>query len=172
MQSDNNAVPKEEKNTISRRNVLEALGTGIVAAGVIGCTSREDATLTYDDELTPELYHSSVRALVQAFLDRIETVNAKINAVVVLAGDEALDAAKEADAQLSRGEMTGPLHGVPMTIKDSIDTAGVVTTYGTKGRSTFVPPKDATVVARLKSSGAILMGKTNTPEFTLSYERK
>jgi amidase len=184
MQSDNNAVPKEEKNTISRRNVLEALGTGIVAAGVIGCTSREDATLTYDDELTPELYHSSVRALasairtrevssvevVQAFLDRIETVNAKINAVVVLAGDEALDAAKEADAQLSRGEMTGPLHGVPMTIKDSIDTAGVVTTYGTKGRSTFVPPKDATVVARLKSSGAILMGKTNTPEFTLSYE--
>ena len=140
--------------------------------------------LTHDDELTPELYYSSVRALaaairtgevssvevVQAFLDRIETVNAKLNAVVNLAGDEALDAAREADALRSRGKLTGPLHGVPMTIKDSIDTAGLVTTYGTKGRSTFVPPKDATVVARLKSAGAILMGKTNTPEFTLSYE--
>ena len=151
MQSDHDALPKEEKITISRRNLLEALGTGIIATGVIGCTSREDATLAYDDELTPELYHSSVKALasairtgevssvevVQAFLDRIETVNEMINAVVILAGDEALDAAREADAQLSRGELTGPLHGVPMTIKDSIDTAGVVTTYGTKGRSTF-----------------------------------
>jgi amidase len=59
-----------------------------------------------------------------------------------------------------------------MTIKDSIDTAGVVTTYGTKGRSRFEPEKDATVVSRLKSAGAILMGKTNTPEFTLSYETR
>jgi amidase len=156
MQFDDNAVPKKEKNTISRRNVLKALGTGIIASGVIGCTSREDSALAYDDELTPELYHSSVRALatairsrevssvevVQAFLDRIETVNPKINAVVALAGDEALDAARAADAQLSRGELTGPLHGVPMTIKDSIDTAGIVTTYGTTGRTKFVPTKD------------------------------
>jgi hypothetical protein len=102
MQFDNNAVPKEKTNTISRRNVLEALGSGIIASGIIGCTNREDATLAYDDELTPELYYSSVRTLasairsrdvssvevVQAFLDRIETVNAEINAVVVLAGDE------------------------------------------------------------------------------------
>ena len=66
MQFDNNAVPKEEKNTISRRKVLEALGAGIIATGVIGCTSREGATLAYDDELTPELYHSSVRALASA----------------------------------------------------------------------------------------------------------
>ncbi|MBT8072029.1 MAG: amidase [Gammaproteobacteria bacterium] len=184
MQSENNAMPKEKKNTISRRKLLGVLGTGIIAPGVIGCTSREDSAVVYGDELTPELYHSSVRALaaavrsrdvssvevVQAFLDRIDAVNTKINAVVALSGEEALDAANKADAQLSRGEVTGPLHGVPMTIKDSIDTAGTLTTYGTKGRSTFVPTKDATIVARLKSSGAILMGKTNTPEFTLSYE--
>ena len=184
MPSKNNAVPKDAKNTLSRRELLGALGTGIIVTGVIGCSKREAAILAHDDELTPELYYSSVSALaaairtrevssvevVQAFIDRIETVNAKINAVVVLAGDEALDAAREADAQLSRGQIKGPLHGVPMTIKDSIDTAGVVTTYGTKGRSTYVPPTDATVVARLKSAGAILMGKTNTPEFTLSYE--
>jgi amidase len=160
------------------------LGAGIIAPGVIGCTSRESASFAYDGDLTPELYHSSVRALasairsrdvssvevVQAFLDRIEAVNAKLNAVVVLAGDEALDAARQADAQLARGEVTGPLHGVPMTIKDSIDTAGIVTTYGSKGRSTFVPRKDATAVARLRAAGAILIGKTNTPELTLSYE--
>jgi amidase len=184
MQPDDNAVPKDETSTISRRSLLEALGAGIIASGVIGYASREDPSLAYEDELSADLYHSSVRALasairsgdvssvevVQAFLDRIESVNSKINAVVVLAGDEALDAAREADAQLSRGEVTGPLHGVPMTIKDSIDTAGIVTTHGTKGRRSFVPQKDATVVARLKSAGAILMGKTNTPEFTLSYE--
>jgi amidase len=160
------------------------MGAGIIASGVVGCTRRDNSTWIDDDQLTPELHYSSVRALasairskevssvevVQAFLDRIEAVNAKINAVVALAGDEALDAARQADAQLSRGEVTGPLHGVPMTIKDSIDTVGTITTYGTKGKSTFVPPKDASVVARLKSSGAILMGKTNTPEFTLSYE--
>jgi amidase len=184
MQFDDNAVPAEKKNTISRRNVLKALGTGIIASGFIGCTSREQATMAYDDELTPELYYSSVSALasairsgqvssvevVRAFLDRIETVNPQISAVVFLAGDEALDAARAADAQLSRGEVTGPLHGVPMTIKDSIDTAGIVTTYGTEGRARFVPAKDATVVARLKAAGAILLGKTNTPELTLSFE--
>ncbi len=184
MQFDDNAAPKDGIKTISRRDVLKVLGAGIIAPAIMGCTSRAPVTLTYRDELPPELYNASVRALaaairsgdvssvevVQAFLDRIETVNAKINAVVALAGDEALDAARDADARLSRGEVTGPLHGVPMTIKDSLDTAGIVTTYGTKGRRTFVPPKDATVVARLKSAGAILMGKTNTPEFTLSYE--
>ena len=66
MQFDDNAVPKEEKNTISRRKVLEALGAGIIATGVIGYTSREATALAYDDELTPELYHSSVRALASA----------------------------------------------------------------------------------------------------------
>src|SRR5262249_40683490 len=64
----------------------------------------------------------------------------------------------------------GPLHGVPMTIKDSLDTAGVISTGGTKGRAALVPEQDATVVARLRAAGAILLGKTNTPELTLSGE--
>ena len=112
MQPDNNAVSGEEKKTLSRRSLLEALGAGLIASGVIGCTSRESATVAFDGKLTPELYNSSVRALasairskevssvevVQAFLERIETVNSKINAVVVLVGDEAMDAAREADA--------------------------------------------------------------------------
>src|SRR5262249_47745658 len=64
----------------------------------------------------------------------------------------------------------GPLHGVPMTIKDSFDTAGVISTAGTKGRANFVPTQDAIAVARLRRAGAILLGKTNTPELTLAFE--
>jgi amidase len=108
--------------------------------------------------------------VVKAYLARIEAVNPKLNAVVQLTIDTALEQAREADAALAHGEVRGPLAGVPMTIKDSFDTAGVVTTYGTPGRAKYIPTEDATIVARLKAAGAILMGKTNTPEFTLSYE--
>ena len=70
---------------------------------------------------------------------------------------------------LAKGQTKGPLHGVPITIKDSFDTAGIVSTGGTLGRKDFIPPRDATVVARVRAAGAILLGKTNTPEFTLSF---
>ena len=107
--------------------------------------------------------------LVEACLRRIETVNPRINAVVRLAPD-AVDRARAADAELARGIAPGPLHGVPFTIKDSLDTAGLVTTAGSVGWADRVPDRDATVVARLKAAGGILLGKTNTPEFTWSDE--
>ena len=107
--------------------------------------------------------------VVEACLRRIEVVNPPINAVVRLA-DDALDVARAADAARRRGASLGPLHGVPFTIKDSLDTAGVVTTAGTVGWATRVPDRDATVVARLKAAGGILLGKTNTPEFTWANE--
>lgn len=112
----------------------------------------------------------SSQELVQSCLNRIAKVNPQLNAVVQLTADTALARAREADAALARGEIWGVLHGVPMTIKDSLDTAGVISTGGIVGRSNFVPKKDATVVARLKEAGAILLGKTNTPELTLSFE--
>jgi amidase len=105
---------------------------------------------------------------VQAYIARIEKVNAKINAVVQTCFDRAVAEARELDAMLAGGRTKGPLHGVPMTIKDSIDTQGVISTGGTIGRISYVPPKDATVVARLRAAGAILLGKTNTPEYTLA----
>ena len=108
--------------------------------------------------------------VVQAHLDRIAEVNPSLNAVVCLCADRALDEAKQADVALSRGDNVGPLHGVPMTIKDSLDTEGVVTTAGTIGRRDFVPNRDATLVARLRAAGAILLGKSNTPELTWSGE--
>jgi amidase len=108
--------------------------------------------------------------VVEAHLRRIEAVNPALNAVVCLAGERARAEARAADQALARGEIRGPLQGVPITIKDSLDTAGVVSTGGTKGRATFVPAQDATVVARLRAAGAILLGKTNTPELTLAGE--
>lgn len=107
--------------------------------------------------------------IVDACLARIEVVNPRLNAVVRLA-DDVRERAREADADRAAGRLHGPLHGVPFTIKDSLDTAGVVTTAGTVGWRDRVPTVDATVVARLKAAGGILLGKTNTPEFTWSDE--
>lgn len=112
----------------------------------------------------------SSQEVVDAYLARIEAVNPRLNAVVQVAADAARAQARAADAALAREEVKGPLHGVPMTVKDSLDTAGVVSTGGTQGRQSYVPAQDATVVARLRAAGAILLGKTNTPELTLSIE--
>ena len=106
--------------------------------------------------------------VVEAHLRRIAEVNPALNAVVTLT-DDAHEQARRADAALHAGELWGPLHGVPMTIKDSFDTAGVRSTWGTVGRKNFVPDTDASAVARMKAAGAILLGKTNTSEFTMSF---
>lgn len=108
--------------------------------------------------------------VVEAHLKRMEEVNPKLHAMLQIRAEEALEEARSADQDLAKGESHGLLHGVPMTIKDSLDTVGVITTGGTLGRKDFIPEKDATVVSRLKKEGAILLGKTNTPELTLAFE--
>lgn len=112
----------------------------------------------------------SALEVVESHLRRIEAVNPRLNAVVNLVPNAAIAGARRADEALARGEIFGSLHGVPMTIKDSLDTAGIISAGGTKGRAQFVPRDDATVVARLRRAGAILLGKTNTPELTMAYE--
>lgn len=107
--------------------------------------------------------------VMTAFLDRIEAVNPKLNAVVSMA-DDAMEQAHEAELTVIRGDVLGPLHGVPFTIKDCIDTAGVRTTRGSKLFEDRVPEADAPVVSRLKDAGGILIGKTNMPEFALWWE--
>ena len=106
----------------------------------------------------------SSRELVEACLARIEQVNPQINAVVQLAAERALDEADACDRLAARGEFRGALHGVPITLKDSLDTAGIISTGGTMGRRSYVPQRDAPVVARLRAAGAVLLGKTKTPE--------
>jgi amidase len=112
----------------------------------------------------------SSREAVDACLDRIARVNPTLNAVVALRAEEARREADEADADVARGAALGPLHGVPITVKDSFDTEALVSTWGTPGRRDFVPARDATAVARLRAAGAIVLGKTNTPELTLGFE--
>ncbi|MEU4097453.1 amidase [Streptomyces sp. NPDC026673] len=107
--------------------------------------------------------------VVQAHLDRIQAVNPGINAIVTLA-DGALKAARGADEELAAGGETGPLHGVPFTAKDSFDTAGVLTQRGSPIFAGRIPDTDATAVARLKRAGAILLAKTNLPEFSYWVE--
>ena len=124
---------------------------------------RDIAQAVRDQEITAV-------ALAEAALARIDAVNPHINAVVNLNPELTLKYAAKADAMLTAGEPLGALHGVPMTIKDSLDTFDFVTTWGTEGRADFRPGRDATCVARLRQAGAILLGKTNTPEFTLSFQ--
>ncbi len=112
----------------------------------------------------------SSHEVVEAYIHRIEAVNPQLNAVVQLTADTALTQARQADFALARGEIKGPLHGVPITIKDSFDTEGIISTAGTKGRASYVPQQDATAVARMRAAGAILLGKTNLPELSLAYE--
>jgi len=108
--------------------------------------------------------------VVEAFIHRIEAVNPQLNAIVQLNSEPALTQAKQADLALARGEIIGSLHGVPITIKDSFDTEGIISTAGTKGRASYIPQQDATAVARMRAAGAILLGKTNLPELSLAYE--
>ena len=111
---------------------------------------------------------SSVEA-VKAHLNRIAEVDSKVNAIVTLAKD-ALDAARKADKELASAGKLGPLHGVPFTVKDSIDTAGVLTQRGSPIFKGHIPDTDATAVARIKAAGGILIAKTNLPEFAYSVE--
>lgn len=103
--------------------------------------------------------------VVRALLERIEAINPKINAYVIVTADSAMAAAKEAEDAVMRGEELRALHGVPLSVKDVTFTKGVRTTMGSRLMENFVPEEDAVHVARLKKAGAIILGKTNTPEF-------
>ena len=109
----------------------------------------------------------STLEVVESILERIEAINPKINAYVTLTADSALADARKADDAVMKGEKLGALHGVPVSIKDLVFTKGVRTTMGSKLLRDFVPDEDAVLVARLKEAGAIILGKTNTPEFGL-----
>jgi len=108
--------------------------------------------------------------VINAHLDHIESVNSKLNAVVLVLHDSARSAARDADAAVARGDLLGPFHGVPMTVKDAWELEGVISTGGTLGRAAFIAQKDATVIARMRAAGAIPIGMTNVPEFSLAFE--
>jgi amidase len=102
---------------------------------------------------------------MEAHLAQIEKVNPQVNAIVTLLPEMAMEAARKADEKLARGEEVGPLHGLPVAHKDLVQTKGIRTTFGSLVYENFVPDEDALLVERLREAGAILLGKTNTPEF-------
>jgi len=106
--------------------------------------------------------------VAEVHLDQIGKLNPQLNAIVTLAPD-LLEKAKEAESILQGGGHVGPLHGVPVTIKDTIETAGLLSTSGSKLRDDYIPAKDAPAVARLKAAGAIILGKTNASEMAMDY---
>ncbi|WP_425528131.1 amidase [Yinghuangia seranimata] len=107
----------------------------------------------------------SAREVLDAHLTRIERTNPDVNAIVTLVPDAAWEYAAAADARYARGEALGPLHGLPIAHKDTHDTAGVRTTYGSPLLADNVPERDELVVERMRAAGAVPLGKTNVPEF-------
>ena len=103
--------------------------------------------------------------VLDAFLGVIEALNPKLNAIVTLAAEQARDAARLAEAAVMKGEPLGPLHGLPIGVKDVTPTAGIRTTFASPLFKDYVPTEDAEAVRRLKAAGAIVLAKTNTPEF-------
>lgn len=130
---------------------------------IIFATASQLAQMIRDKEV------SAVEVL-NAYLEQIEKHNGKINAIATLDREKALKTAKEADEVLANGENWGALHGVPVTIKDTIETAGLLTTAGYPPLKNYVPQQDATTVARLKAAGAIIFAKTNSAKLAGDYQ--
>src|SRR5882757_10072372 len=163
----------------SRRDFLQ--GRNLVAAAAAAAATWASTPARASTDSSDELIFMSTTKLagllrakkvsaaeaVEAYIARQLAVNDEMNAVVMNCYARARKEAKALDEKATRGEWVGPLHGVPITLKDSLDTEGVITTGATYGREQYVPKKDATVVGRVRKAGAILLGKTNTPEFTL-----
>src|SRR6516165_9720417 len=103
--------------------------------------------------------------LTQSCLARIEKLNPVLNAFITVTAESALEEAKEAEAEIARGEWKGPLHGVPLAVKDLVETAGVRTTAASAVLEHYVPSEDAEVVRRLRRAGAVMLGKLNLHEF-------
>ena len=159
---------------VTRRDFVKTVGATVISVGLVG---RAGAQLAQSNG-GPQLTHLSATKLAQliasrevsaeevarAYLARIAEVNPKLNAIVQVDPQRILAEARQADSDLTRGMNRGPLHGVPFTMKDQLQTKGIITTNGCPELKDYVPTEDATVVKRLKDAGGILLGKTNVPE--------
>ena len=104
----------------------------------------------------------------EAYLDRIEEIDPKLNSYITITGEQAVESARQAEQEIAAGKHRGPLHGVPMAVKDQFNTAGVLTTGGSSILKDNVPSEDATVIAKLKEAGAVMLGKLNMSEFAMA----
>src|SRR5256885_3731276 len=135
-------------------------------------TATGDAVFSSTTELAGVIRAGdlSAREVLNAHLTQIASHNSALNAVITLDVERASERAREADDALTRGEIWGPLHGVPFTLKDAHATAGMRTTTGFPPLANYVPQEDGTVAARLRAAGGILIGKTNVPLMLADFQ--
>src|SRR5437764_2951391 len=143
---------------------VEAGMSSYGTAGIPGTSDPTKLSLSEASDLVHGKKISSV-ALTQECLKRIERLNPKLNAFITVTAESALEQAREAEAEIQKGQWKGPLHGIPIALKDLVDTAGVRTTAGSELFQDSVPSQDAEIVRRLKAAGAVLLGKLNMHEF-------
>ena len=160
-------------DSISRRDVLAAAAAG--AALVAGAGANAQPKPSQADELTRLTIAEAGKRiaartlspvdLTRAYLERIEKLNPRVNAYITVTADAALAQARALEAELASGKNRGPLHGIPIGLKDNIDTAGVLTTAASAVYAQRVPTADAPVVTKLRDAGAVFLGKLNMHEF-------
>jgi Asp-tRNA(Asn)/Glu-tRNA(Gln) amidotransferase A subunit family amidase len=136
-------------------------------------TSDFDLVEVTVDEIHEAMEAGELRSqeLVEGYLDRIESYDQsgpKLNSITTV-NDSAVDRAAELDEQLEQNGLTGPLHGIPILVKDQAETAGLRTTFGSEACADYVPETDATLVSHLKDAGAVILAKTNLPDFAAAY---
>src|SRR5215831_3549960 len=164
-----------ERDLLSRRSFL-ALTTMAAAGMTLNPAFGESQDLAYltlkeVSDLVRRKTVSPVELTVTCF-KRIEAYNPALNAFITVTRNEAMETAHAMEGEQRRGKWRGPLHGIPVALKDNIDTAGVRTTAASELFKDRVPSEDAEVVRRLKVAGAVLLGKTNLHEFALAERRR
>ncbi len=160
---------------LTRREFARLLAGTVAATAALPYTpawaADDPATLTdlSVTEISARIHAKTLTStdLVKALLDRINVINPKVNAYVSVMGKEALAQATTLDAEAKTGKFRGPLHGIPLALKDNIDTAGTRTTAASPMFKDRIPSEDAAIVTRLKQSGAIILGKVNLHEFAI-----
>ncbi len=159
-----------KENRVTRREAAQLLGAAAASqllAGPMPAAQMPDICFLSAVEMTQMISRKklSARETMDAHLKQIERVNPKVNAIVTLVAEQAMEKAGQADEAQARGATLGPLHGLPIAHKDLVETAGIRTTYGSRIFKDNVPTHDAILVERIRNAGAICLGKTNAPEF-------
>lgn len=156
-------------SALAAQTVLDRWPTFTFAAGTDGTAQNEKLTTLSLTEVSAMIHSRTVTStqLVKALLDRIGVYNPKVNCYITVMGKDALAQAAQLDAEQKAGKFRGPLHGIPIGLKDNIDTAGTRTTAASPMFKDRVPTEDADIVRRLKDAGAVIIGKLNLHEFAL-----
>jgi len=184
-ETDTVSKPSSRNGNVSRRELLTLLGSAAIAGTLPAC-SREEAAVTSPQAADPapatklpdDLHYKSIREvagliesreispleLTRMMLDRIESLDGQLKSYATVTAERALASAGKAEQEIMAGDYRGPLHGIPVAVKDLCYTKGTRTMGGTGVYSDFVPDFDATVVTRLENAGAVLLGKLNLTE--------